>query len=104
MGFYYTIVTREQALQSDLFETTWTTNAYLQIEHKIKAVCIPASKVDLLSGDRVYRIHDTHIKRLKIDGLEVPYIPTRLGNYYFTTTDPTVGQAKKHDTWLPMGP
>jgi hypothetical protein len=104
MGFYYTTVTRAKVLETNQFETTWTTNAYLQIENWVIGHCVIGSKMDLLNGDRVYRIHSNNISRLKLNSVEQRYIPTRVGDFFFDTVNPTLGQAKKDDTWLPIGP
>jgi len=104
VSWYYATITRARALESNIFETTWTTNAYLQLENWVIYAGIPGSKMDLLNGDRVYRVHSNHIIRLKLDGLGRRFIPFRLGDFYFYPTDPTLGQAKKHDMWLPIGP
>lgn len=102
--YIYTVVTRAKALESTVFGTTFSTNAYQLIAKFLFLRNIAASKKDLINGDRVYRMHRNAAKRLELDKLDRRFIPTRLGDFIFDkTSDPTAGRATVDNIWLPVG-
>ena len=104
--YYYTTVSLAKAKESAVFGTNFSTNAYHLIGRFLLARSIPGSKRDLLSGDRVYRIHENDVVRLDLDGLERRILPTRIGDFLFIklSTDPTATVPVKDCVWLPVGP
>jgi hypothetical protein len=102
--YYYTLITRDKSLESSQFETSWTANAWHLMERLFVLREIPADTKRLLNGDRVYRVHESHVVRLDLDRLERRYVENRSGIYFFDTTDPTSGKAVMDEVWLPVGP
>lgn len=110
MSYLFTTVTREQSLQPALFLTDYSTHPYARLESYFIEHNIPADKKDLFSGDRVYRMHSNSKRRLEVKKININqvmveklFIPTSVGEFFLTDTDPTAGLLVKHDVWLPVG-
>ena len=102
--FEYTTVTRLQATTEPEFGSLFSTSPYLRIERHLLARSVPGAKKDLITGDRVYRIHVSHLPRLNLDLLERRIIPTTEITFVLGPTDPTIGIKSINDTWIPVGP
>lgn len=102
-AYFYTLVTRDKMITSQTSVASYFSNACVMLEHHFKARSIPAAKVDLENGDRVYRVPDNWIYRLSSDHLGL-FISIATGKFYFTEEDFTIGKAAKDDVWIPLGP
>lgn len=101
---HYTVVTREKATTEPEFGTLWSSSPYLIIERFMLQRSIPGDTRAYIDGDRVYRIHTSHIHLLPLDPLERRFIPTREGDFFFQETDPKDGVKPTREVWMPVGP
>ena len=101
---YYILITREQALTVPEIGTIVSQGPQIVIERFLVRRGIPGDTRTYIDGDRVYRIHSSHLHLFPLDPAERSFIPTREGDYFFEAVDPKIGTPPQREIWMPVGP